>query len=59
MVEDSGIGPWAMKAAGYDEDPLDEEVDSLLAEVEEEWRPGDKPASKMLEMKTIGKLGII
>ena len=59
MVEDSGIGPWAMKAGGYEEDPLDEEVDSLLAEVEEEWKPGDKPGSKVFEMRTIGKISSI
>jgi hypothetical protein len=60
MIEDSGIGPWAIKAAGYEEeDPMKEEIDGLLAEVEEEWKPGDRPASEMLEMKTIGKLGVI
>lgn len=60
MVADSGIADWAIKAAGYEEDSsFDDEVDNLLDEVENEWKPGDKPASKVFEMKKFGKLGVI
>lgn len=59
MLADSGIERWALQASGryVDEAHQDDEVVDFLLE-EEGWQPGNKPASKTIQMKKMKGSGL-